>query len=59
MNGIMTKEAKTAHAVEDEGGYATIEEIRRNLFGFMPAVRRAMGWPARSAQNGEDDHGDA
>ena len=55
----MTKEAKTAHTVEDEGGYATIEEIRKNLFGFMPAVRRAMGWSARSVQNGEDDHGDA
>ena len=55
----MTKEAKTAHAVEDESGYATIEEIRKNLFGFMPAVRRAMGWSARSVQNREDDHGDA
>ena len=55
----MTKEAKTAHAVEDESGYATIEEIRKNLLGFMPAVMRATGLPARSAQNGEDAHGDA
>ena len=54
----MTTEAKTVHAVEDEGGYATTEEIRKNLFGFIPAVTRAIGWPARSAQNGEDAHGD-
>lgn len=54
----MTTEAKTMHAVEDEGGYATTEEIRKNLFGFIPAVTRAIGWPARSAQNGEDAHGD-
>ena len=51
--------AKKVHAVEDEGGYATTEEIRKNLFGFIPAVTRAMGLPARSAQDEEDDHGDA
>ncbi len=42
----MTTEAKAVHAVEDEGGYATTEEIRKNLLGFMTAVTRATGWPA-------------
>ena len=41
----MTTEAKTVHAFEDEVGYATAEEIRENLFGFMPAVRHATGLP--------------
>ena len=35
--------AQVAHAAEDEGGYAIAEEIRKNLFGFIPAVRGAMG----------------
>ena len=39
----MATEAKATRAVEDEGGYATAEEIRENLFGFMPAVTRAIG----------------
>ena len=42
----MTTEAKTGHPFEDEGGYATIEEIHENLFGFIPAVRRAIGLSA-------------
>ena len=42
----MTAEAETELGEDDEGGYATIEEIRKNLLGFMPAVMRATGWPA-------------
>ena len=31
---------------EDERqGYATIEEIRKGLFGFMPAITRHMHFP--------------
>ena len=29
----------------EEGGYATMEEIRRGLFGFMPAITRHMHFP--------------
>ncbi len=42
----MTADAEAELGEEDEGGYATIEEIRKNLLGFMPAVMRAAGWPA-------------
>ena len=30
---------------KEEGGYATIEEIRRGLFRFMPAITRHMHSP--------------
>ena len=36
-----TKKAERAKNNE-EGAYATIEEIRKGLFGFMPALTRAM-----------------
>ena len=53
--------AKTAHAFEDEVGYATGEEIRENLFGFISAVRRAAGLPAvkRSRVEGDESNGDS
>lgn len=32
-------------AETEEGGYATIEEIRKELFGFMPAITQHMHFP--------------
>ena len=37
------------------GGYATAEEIRENLFGFIPAVRHATGLPAVQGSRVERD----
>ena len=39
-----TKKAERAKNNE-EGAYATIEEIRKGLFGFMPALTRHMHFP--------------
>ena len=38
-------------AEKEEGGYATIEEIRRGLFGFMPAITRHMHSPGSEADD--------
>ena len=38
-------EGRQMAAENEEGGYATIEEIRRGLFGFMPAITRHMHSP--------------
>lgn len=38
---------------EERQGYATIEEIREGLFGFMPAVKRHMGFPAGPVGEGK------
>ena len=38
-------EDRQAAAENEEGGYATIEEIRKGLFGFMPAITRHMHSP--------------
>ena len=32
-------------AENEEEGYATIEEIRKELFGFMPAITQHMHFP--------------
>ena len=37
----------------EEGGYATIEEIREGLFGFGPALTRSMHFPGGGAGDGE------
>ena len=34
-----------------EDGFATIEEIRNGIFGFVPALMRCMHLPGREADN--------
>ena len=38
-------EGRQMSAETEEGGCATIEEIRKGLFGFMPAVTQHMHFP--------------
>jgi len=38
-------EGRQMAAETEEGGWATIEEIRKGLFGFMPAITRHMHSP--------------
>ena len=38
-------EGRQMAAEPEEGGYATIEEIREGIFGCMPAITRAMHFP--------------
>ena len=37
----------------EEGGYATIEEIHEGLFGFWPALMRSMHFPGGEAGDGK------
>ena len=38
---------------KEEGGYATVEEIREGLFGFLPALMRSMHFPGGEAGDGK------
>ena len=38
-------------AENEEGGYATIDEIREGLFGFMPAIMRIRHFPDRATDD--------
>ena len=40
-------------AENEEGGYATIDEIREGLFGFLPALMRSMHFPGGEAGDGK------
>ena len=40
-------EGRQMAAETEEGGCATIEEIRKGLFGFMPAITQHMHFPER------------
>ncbi len=44
-------EDRQAAAENEEGGYATIEEIRKGLFGFMSAITRRMHFPCGEADD--------
>ena len=47
MTGDPALEGRQMAAETEEGGYATTEEIRKGLFGFMPALTRHMHFPGR------------
>lgn len=42
--------AHEAVRADELAHYATIEEIREGLWGFMPAVMRQMSWPTAGSQ---------
>ena len=50
LKGGQVKHRQTA-AENEEGGYATIDEIREGLFGFMPAIMRIRHFPDRATDD--------
>ena len=46
-------EGREMAAETEDGGYATIEDIRKGLFGFMPAIMRHMHFPGNETGDGE------
>lgn len=52
LKGGQVEHRQTA-SENEEGGYATIDEIREGLFGFMPAILRLRRFPGSAAGDGE------
>ena len=50
LKGGQVEHRQTA-SENEEGGYATIDEIREGLFGFMPAIMRMRHFPDRATDD--------
>ena len=53
MTGDPALEGRQMAAETEEGGYATVEEIREGLFGFLPALMRSMHFPGGETGDGK------